>query len=781
MGQLGHSNPAGGIRAVAARCAVWGFLAFISAGTLQAEVKIVGQVVHTGFPSGSMDCFRPGSWCPALVELQNLGDEHLSGKLVLHQRDKDGDVMITESVVSLVAGGPARPFRIDFIAEEAGGTGSFLLTLYDEDGRHVPVHDSKGNVHQALPAPPVHTLGSDVMMVLDLSSRPVTWLDVLEGNPKALRYPLVVTRLKPERLPDRWYCLRSVQAIVWDRPEPDRLSPDQVQALMDYVYAGGVLVLSAGRTAQALQASSLGEILPVLATGTIDADVLQAVWDDVLGWRTTGQPTPFYERPATVVRAQAKPRADVLCREDGLKSDVVVRGRWGTGVVTFLGVELHDLLRPADDQLRVALRLFPEVLGLGISAQTEKSQPPGMVVDLVDEVHRSIGFYGLGGAFLIFVMLFVGGYILLASFATWAWLRRQNELHHAWVVFAVVAAAFSVLSVGAVQVVRGVGTDVRQLSVVDARLPARLGEPIQAHAEVFYGVKTSTHTRMDMRIADADEVQLAGHRCTLKPLPTVRKEISQRYVAPESYTVRASQATLEGVPIRATLKRLQGHWFGRLEGSFSALLETDMWGRFSSRCYLRNDLGFPLRNCYLLLPKTPRLGGLLRSSRINVFKVSQEFLDGQRVNLLEAGLAIQTDEVVTWPTLDEEQTRWLGEFAPVRGTRRREGDPLFTFDRFGAAIALVTTLDEYDVYDAERWSKPNVRRTHLLPLDLSHLLTQGTALFVAEADVPGPVKLAVKSSGTATWQTVDEPDVAKTVFRFAIPVGRLTSSKEQAQ
>ncbi len=770
MGRSGQRKSSGEV--TPRRAWIVALLAIAVAGAAaRAEVKIVGEVVHTGFPCGSQDLFRPGAWCPALVELQNLGDEHLSGKLVLQQRDKDGDVMITESVVGLVAGGPARPFRIDFIAEEPGSTGSFLLTLYDENGRHVPVQDKKGNVHQALPAPPVRSLPSDFMLVLDLSSRPLTWLDVLADQHDAMRYPIAVTRLKPERLPDRWYCLRSVQAIVWDRPDPDRLSPDQIEALLGFVKAGGVLALSAGRTAQTLADSALGEILPVAVSGTDETDVLQKVWDDLLGSRQTGELVPLYERAATVARATARPDAQVLCREDRLQTDVVVRRRYGTGVVTFLGVELHDLLRPAEDHLDVALRLFPELLGLGISARTQDARPPSMKLDLVDEVHAAIGFLGLGGAFLIFVMFFVGGYILIASFATWGWLRHQNSVQHAWTVFAVVAAVFSVLSVGAVQAVRGVGTDLRQLSIVDASLPTQPGAPIDAHADVFFGVKTSTHTYLDMRIADAEEAQLAGHRCSLKPLPAVRAEVSQTYVAPESYTVRASQATLEGVPIRATLKRLQGHWFGRLEGAFSALLEADRWGRFSKRCFVRNDLGFALKDCYLLLPKTPRMGGVIRGTQINLFEVAATMRDGEQINLLEPGMAIQTSSTVNWPKLSDEQSRWVRYFASIGGAKRREANPPFSFSRFAAAIALLTTLDEYDVYDNASWSKPIILRTHLMHLDLSHLLTQGTALFVAEADVPGPARLALRSAGGPTWRTVDEPDRAKTVFRFAIPVG----------
>ncbi len=740
-----------------------------SGSTAAGEVKVVGRVRHAGFPCGGRDCYRPGRWCPLVAELQNAGTEHVKGRLVLHQRDKDGDVVITETHLSLTAGGQPRTYRLDFIANQPGRMGTFAVRLLGEGDVPVPIYDPDGYRYDALPAPRVTPLDEEDTLVLDLSSRPISSLDALAADSgELLKRRMVVARFRPEDLPDRWYALQSLQAIIWDKPEVTRLDGQQMQALMDYVRAGGILTLCAGRTADEVGKSALGRILPATVRGTASVDVLQSIWDQLLeppGW--AGSP-PVYGPPITVARAKAKPSATAFYREDAHQIDMVSRGRRGSGLVVFVAAELRDLYQQGGEKRR----LFKELLGLLDAPPEQKdARTWRQESDLYDYMHGVIGFESVAGTFMVLVILFAAGYILVATVATWAWLRYRSGLQHCWTLFCLVALAGSVLTIAAVQVVRGVGTDVRQMSVVDAVLPADGRGPIEAQAISYFGLKTGTHTGLDVGLASTgNEDVTLPHRSYLCPLPTNQPGLTPGYVAPERYRLRTGQATMEGVPVRATLKRFQGHWFGELDGRFTAMIEATSRGKLSKYSWIRNDLGVDLHDCWLILSSTPRIGGLSREQQINVYQIVRTLRSGE--GPMQIG-GLQPENRAAWPRLEDLHKRWAGKFVRLRrptwgGVREK---PKFEMDKFPTALMLLTTMNEFDAYVSNERMEWDLRRSHGRQLDRCHLLTCDTALVVGFADAAGPVRLEVRPAGqpNARWQSID-PERGYVMYRFIVPV-----------
>jgi hypothetical protein len=747
-----------------------------------AEVKIVGQVIHTGFPSGGNELYRPGRWCSAVVTLRNEGTSLFSGRLAMRQADKDGDMMIMEAVVSLAPDSQDRTYRLDFVANQPGPSGSFVVQVEDEQGRRVPVYEG-GVRHEVLRAPAAQAVPEEAVLVLDLSSRPVALLDRLADNSKdSLKRPVTITRLGPAYLPDRAYALQSIQGIVWDAPDLTRLQPQQVQALMDYVRAGGVLVIGAGRTADALVKSPLGRILPVTAKGTRSAEVLQNTYKVLLRVMGKGQPeSVMYNPPITLAGARAKRFAVALASQDDLGIDVVTRGHWGSGVVIFVAAELRDLFQQTDD----ASRFFQETLGLLENPNPKGQARAGLSPqhDLYRQLQSAIAFESVGGAFLMVVILFVAGYILLASLATWAWLRRKIALQHSWTVFAVVAMGSSVLSVGIVQAVRGVTTDLRQMSIVDVWVPPDGSPARQCQTFDYFGLKTGIHTRLDLRLGSArgDETP-ASPTAYLYPLPPELQRIERSYVAPETYVLRPGQAAVEGLPIRATLKRLQGYEATELGGTFSASIAADS-DRIAPGSWIRNDLGFDLHDCWLIRPRRPQ--GTVISRMGQEDRRYQIFVHQVAVTLKTGGLhpidAVEPVDPRRWPTLVEAHKRWTDRFiifGPAASGERDEM-PKFAIDSFQAALMLVTTLDDYNLEAGSRQSDVQFDRTFAQHLDRCHLLTDETAMLIGFADVPGPTRLYTRPAGAegATWRQV-EPEISRTMFRFIIPVRRVGDERE---
>jgi hypothetical protein len=750
------------------------FLLSLAPPSALAQARIVGRVEHVGFPAGSSHCYRPGTWCSAIVRLRNEGNAPVSGRLVLRQRDKDGDVTVAETVVALTPDGLERTYRIDFLAGQPSAAGVFSVILQDEQNRPVPIYEGSTR-HEGLPAPIVTPVPDGTALLLDLSARPIPGLNKLaDRSSTVLRDPLVVSGMPPACLPDRGYVLQGVQAILWDAPDLSRLQPQQTQALIDYVRAGGVLVIAAGRSAESIAKSPLGKILPATVSGTTTADVLQNTWTTIL--KTKGESNaPMYLPPITLARARKKPHCTVVSGQDDLKVDVVTRGVCGSGVVVFIAADLRDLFQQGGD----AVRFFEEVIGL-LDNPDPKFQggSTSPSYDPYKPLQELIGFESLGGSFLVFVVLFVAAYILLSTLGVWAWLRRRAALQQSWVAFAGMAAACSVLSIGFVQVLRGVGTDLRQVCIVDVTLPVD-GTPARTgQAYAWFGLKTGLHTRLDLRLESRPGDEVDTSTAYLRPLAPDPQRQERSFVAPETYALRTGQAAILGVPIRATLKRMEGCWRGHLEGSFSASVQTDAQGVIQPGSWVRNDLGFDLHDCSLVCPTTWRMGGMQRATSIFVHQVAGTLRSGQGRIPIDTVQAANPSE---WYKLSEIQERWAAPFMPFGGAGRglRQEQPKFTLDQFQTSLMLLTTLGEYTHTADGRPVRPALERAFSRDIDRCHLLTKGTLILIGFADVPGPVRLAIRPAGdeAAVWRPID-PEMSRTMFRFILPVRGATGTEE---
>ncbi len=84
-------------------------------------------------------------------------------------------------------------------------------------------------------------------------------------------------------LPPEWFSWTSVAYLVWDGISPDLLTPDQQQALLDWLHFGGQLIISGPGSAEKLVGSFLEPYLPAARVSAVslsqaDFDELNAHW-----------------------------------------------------------------------------------------------------------------------------------------------------------------------------------------------------------------------------------------------------------------------------------------------------------------------------------------------------------------------------------------------------------------------------------------------------------------------------------------------------------------------
>jgi len=216
-----------------------------------------------------------------------------------------------------------------------------------------------------------------------------------------------------------------------------------------------------------------------------------------------------------------------------------------------------------------------------LSSLYERSGLYAPVTDAVGFTTRA----ALGG---LVAFLFVGGYVVVATLASWWWLAARGRTHLSWTIFAGLAVVASVLSLGTVGLLRGVfSRGVQSVHVVDM-----VAGQSAARGPCLFGYGSPVRQHVDL--------QLPGRDSFVYALPRGPKNKDQ-FMTPARYTARPSLGELRGVLMRATLKQVEGYWEGELDGTIRADLVVDRrTGRLTPASWIANELPHKLEGGYLL-------------------------------------------------------------------------------------------------------------------------------------------------------------------------------------
>jgi hypothetical protein len=562
-------------------------LCFLASLPWAAAQTVHGQVDALGFQAGGNFVLRAGQWFPVRVSLSAAGGQVFAGELRFESIDLDGDrVAYTQPSVTLSGGaGPPKRFWC-YATCNATNELPANVELLSQDGTLTEL---------PLPAQPPLVISNDDLLVLDLSYPAVTALRTLEtpsGDTPRFYRDVIVAALPPGDLPDRWWGLEAVDVIVWDQPDPAALSLPQRDALLDWVRSGGQLVLGIGAQWAALQKSDLAPLLPLQGAGpTVEVRKLTAFFDRVASptWTTRQFPSP-------IAATTAQPAADAfkVLGDYGPAGPLwlVTMRLVGAGRVTATAAGLRDLTTGV--QVDEA-KFFGALFDLNTFAkdfadkQSQTNQYAGLLDRnwLYEGVVQPIGFRAAGALRNIVALLFVVGYIVLATVQSWSWLRKRGLTHLSWTVFAGFAVGASAFSLAAVSALRSLSGGVRSVSV----LAFEAGSST-AQGPCLFGYRSPTRQRV--------QLTLAGDGDFLRPLAPDPKGAS-RYVTPARYAGIPTRATLDDLLMRATLKQVAGYWHGQLGGTIRGDLVVERrTGRLTPASWIANDLGVELAGGYLL-------------------------------------------------------------------------------------------------------------------------------------------------------------------------------------
>lgn len=788
-----------------------------------AAADVLGRVARIGPSGGGAQLVREGCWTYVEVALSYQGGGTFSGMLEVQEPDRDGDIVRYRTRVNLGVSSNERTFRVYFVPGPRGAMDMVRVQLLDEQGRRVPMRTETGEVADVIYSDPYETLSNEVGLVLDLSS-PAIGVLADSRSPPAPDSGWRVQPLDPKSLPDRWQGLEMVDVIVWDDPDPATVSPAQMGAIVDWVRFGGRLVLSSSQHWRALSESPLGDLLPVRLTGVAPARELQEFTSRIL-------PDPHRDFDAYVDRHPiARCRMAPLPGSIPVPSDprkllgldpLIYRRIVWRGTVTFVGAAFRDLLAPiaptkpstSDDAQkreeerppgdaaepilegeaqRKAVRDALMKTVLQIAPHVESRQHSFADIDLFAEVRRTIGFQASSLVYLFSAVVFALVYSFSATIGSYWYLRRRNLLHHAWSSFTIIAVVGSIVGTLAVGILRGVRTRLEQTAVVDGQ-----ANTAAAVAWSLFGVRTPGHTRLDVRLptlGGVDESAIDDDSLGfVRPLPKDDLALISEgeFVASESYECRSAGMALSGLPVRATLKELEGVWEGSMGGRLEAQLTMGSFrnpggagrvDRFLPGSHIRNSLGFTLRNCFLL--ETPEetaiKSGLVRAYTLGDIpssgpgsELTHEAFDRffKKPDPRGSELPPVWRSTGELETLQQVMARWAAPVVSVFATAGGQSAATLApgEQRTAQAMLLLSTMSLYLPEEAHQNREVTLRRCHGRRLEGLYRLTRTTALLVGFADAPPPAVLSVNGSPL-------RPDTSLTMYRFAIPVTRTESA-----
>ena len=775
---------------------------FLGLSTAASAVHLQATIVRVGYQasgqeisSQALDHYRLGSWVPVVIELHNHDPDFFEGSAEVRQKDRDGDI-VTARIEVAVRG--MRRYTLYIPAGLPYGrqmTNQFIVRVFDTDDRLVTVYNAQDEpITEVLPPRDVVQAPTTARIALNVSERQGNSLRFLVGDHQLVR-EFVVGHIAPSDLPDNVAGLDMVDVVLWDAVDPSVVDVAQRAALLEWTRRGGMLVLGVGRNWQLVSQGLFESVLPAKLNGTITLDAVPLLEDEEAGAQTLsnilfgGVPPTILEPPLTctpITLKDLKPGAHSVIPAKPASNDqiFVTRRPCERGHVVLVSCELRDLVRQGT-QMHAFIRHVLEARWQ--SQPNDQDQYGYMHQDLFTYIDQEIGFQQAAMAYLLAAFAFVALYVAVATGGSWVWLIRRKMTQHAWITFSVIAVLGSGVSVFAVQLIRGIGVDVQEFTVVDARAGSS-----RATATSYLGLKAAGHMQVDLKVPTdwrdlENDTAIPASLRPLAPIPDLTGMASDNvFTAGQRYQAIPQTGELLDVPLRATLKQFEGLWQGVMDGRVNASLSRrpGNTAELSENSWIRNELPVDLEQCYLFIPVRNFQDGSTNRASLGIYALHDlsKLKSGDRITIrmwldgltdLERRRLRKPEHVHRQSTtnLGDLQERWLQKLGLQQdyyGQQRKRHIEMST-DQFTSAMLLMTTFDEIDPDSISR--NRELGRTAGHGLDRSLAMTRDHALFVGFSEQPGPARLCYRKSqtGSRKWRDI-EPDESLVMYRISMPI-----------
>ncbi|GEM_PF-2298976 len=331
----------------------------------------------------------------------------------------------------------------------------------------------------------------DALHVAVLGDDPLGWTLVRSMNGDAVESHLasyeneraiVSATLLPTEAPSTWYGWSTADVVVWRRPNPEELTPEQVDALLGFMAAGGTLIVSLDATYPSFAQSAFGRVsglefgrlgqapgaLAVLAGGLLDEEVEPASLTAV---SVSGGDVRLTHGGWVLVTEQAVGAGRMVVlpwdvADEALKGEMDRAGWWRR----LLGLELPaaELLEEAEKGAPEADVLTRLAAGSAIAPRHRGPVRPA-ALGWAAQAHEVLekAFEGLSPLPVAFLIVFGIFYLAVIGPGDFFLVRRLGRPALTWLTFPAAAVLFSVVAIVAISLGRSGGSEIACVEVVD--------------------------------------------------------------------------------------------------------------------------------------------------------------------------------------------------------------------------------------------------------------------------------------------------------------------------
>ncbi len=732
-------------------------------GSAANEVEIAAEFFGVG------NIVRPGDWAGIRLAITDRGERPRSAAVRMHVRDPDGDDAAHQRIIALTPGRTSSIWLYPHLPYSTSPDSVFTVTVHavDSEGDEesaVALGRQLGATRIAparngVPEPPSASLIGVVgrqRIALDQYSYRHT---ITRLSATSHEVTDIVADLKPETLPDAWMGLAALEALVWVEGQPGALSEESAEALREWVYRGGHLVVVLPGVGQAWT-NPRNPLLDLMPAATIerregvDLDQYRPILT-ASETRTLPDNAPIHVFRASPGAATAD-AAPIIAGADG--AAVVMRRIAGAGAVTVIGIDLANprLLGVVDAQA-----LWHRVLGRRGDILTEKEleaeqarsagsflnfqrDPTNLDADVTSMINETAE----AGVGVLLALVVFTAYLVLAGPGGFALLRARSWKQHAWVAFVGTTAVFTLIAWGGATALRPQKTRIRHLTLIDHVY----GQPVE-RARTWFSALLPTYGEQTVSIGDP--AQPSPWRNALTAWDESRQGGPTTFPDSREYIVNTIRPDSLTVPTRSTVKQFQADWLGGppwrmptpLDGSPLRIAPS---GRLEG--VVSHGLPAPLRDVEIVFVQKQKpyaalgLGGPLFAQTL-AWRLADPWAPGQSLDLGALGPA-------------DSGERFFADYADRRRLTRDNLTGALSPDSAPARFSMLAWLP---VLEPPRWrsqsmdgSRQSLQRRATHGWDLGKWFTQPCVIIVGHVvDAPPPTPLRVDGSpASATGRTV---------------------------
>jgi len=417
--------------------------------------------------------FKQGTWIPVHVAVTNDSAAKFQGHLVLESPDGEGIVVRFVDRQLQIAVPPATTVTRTAYVKIGRLPWSVVVSVVDDTRQQTAFQKTFGRLDDG-------QLSTTDFLILQIGNRlPLSASRLqaeLTGRPDLVEVAIQSQTSDYHKLPDRWYGYAAVDLLIVTTSADDlleQLSAQQQQAIRQWIYQGGRMLLFAGQRGPELSGDN--EVLGSLIPGKID--------QVITNWNTSGIEKYGNADERLILSRQPGSSLSLITPSDGVvvlrdtqnaqaEHALIVHSARGLGSVTFVAFD-------PDQEPFASWGATPAILNRLVidshfaergNEQVGKgfrSSNAGFA-DVSGQLRSSLDrFDGVIPTRFMWVAGLLGMFILFIGPLDYYVLRRFKRLHWTWVTFPVAILLFSLLAISMVSALRSSPPAMNQIEIID--------------------------------------------------------------------------------------------------------------------------------------------------------------------------------------------------------------------------------------------------------------------------------------------------------------------------